>query len=233
MTTIRMHRGALPSPPEAIAAAPLFRPEREHAAALNYIVKPAQLSFWGNNHYSDCVTAEEAFAKACHNPEILISDAEAIDWARRHNMLNGAVISTVLQTMTNDGFRQGGHVYDDGPHFTVDRTNHGHLQNAITVGPVKLGIAADQLNHVYDWRNGWFATGFHNDSKEDHCVALCGFGTLGWLAQQLGVAVPHGVNGNSDGYAMFTWSTIGIIDIPSMLAITQEAWLRNPTTIIR
>ena len=31
---------------------------------------------------------------------------------------------------------------------------------------------------------------------------------------------------------MFTWNTIGIIDVPSMLAITHEAWLRNPTTVI-
>jgi hypothetical protein len=31
---------------------------------------------------------------------------------------------------------------------------------------------------------------------------------------------------------LFTWNSIGIIDVPSMLAITQEAWLRNPTTVI-
>ena len=32
---------------------------------------------------------------------------------------------------------------------------------------------------------------------------------------------------------MFTWDSIGIIDVPSMIAITQEAWLRQPTTAIR
>lgn len=31
---------------------------------------------------------------------------------------------------------------------------------------------------------------------------------------------------------MFTWNSIGIIDTPSMRAITHEAWLRQPTTIV-
>ena len=132
-----------------------------------------------------------------------------------------------------DGFKQDGHIYDDGQHYSVNWISQVVLEGAIQQGPVKLGIAADQLNGVYDWRNGWFATGFHHDSKEDHSVSLCGYGTLGWLAQQLGVQVPHGVNGGSPGYAMFSWSTIGIIDVPSLIAITQEAWLRVPTTVIR
>ena len=32
---------------------------------------------------------------------------------------------------------------------------------------------------------------------------------------------------------MFTWDSIGIIDVPSMIAVTHEAWLRQPTTVIR
>jgi hypothetical protein len=31
---------------------------------------------------------------------------------------------------------------------------------------------------------------------------------------------------------MFTWDSIGIIDVPSMLAVTQEAWLRTPITLV-
>ena len=34
------------------------------------------------------------------------------------------------------------------------------------------------------------------------------------------------------GYALFTWDSIGIIDVPSMIAITSEAWFRQPTTVI-
>jgi hypothetical protein len=34
----------------------------------NFIILPQKISFWGNYSDGDCVTAEEAFAKACrHN----------------------------------------------------------------------------------------------------------------------------------------------------------------------
>jgi hypothetical protein len=45
-------------------------------------------------------------------------------------------------------------------------------------------------------------------------------------------SVLQGVDGSKPGYAMFTWGSIGIIDVPSMVAITHEAWLRTPTTIV-
>jgi hypothetical protein len=32
---------------------------------------------------------------------------------------------------------------------------------------------------------------------------------------------------------MFTWGSIGIIDRASMIAITNEAWLRMPTTVLQ
>jgi hypothetical protein len=53
------------------------------------------------------------------------------------------------------------------------------------------------------------------------------------LASQLKVTLPAGAVGTTPGYGLFTWDTIGIIDHPSMLAITHEAWLRNPTTIVK
>ncbi len=81
--------------------------------------------------------------------------------------------------------------------------------------------------------SGWFATGYHSDANEDHCVTLCGYGPMSWLAQQLHVQVPHGVDGTKPGYALFTWDSIGIIDAPSMNAITHEAWLRRPTTVTK
>ena len=190
----------------------------------------------GNADHKDCVTAEEAFAKACHNPEIFISDADVIAWAERHGVLEGAYLTDVMTWMQNDGFVEGSFVYDDGPHFSVNWTNTGVLQSAICSGPVKIGIAADQIETAYfstGGRSGWFATRFHADNNEDHCVSLCGYGTMSWLAQQLGVEVPAGIDGTKPGYAMFTWDSIGIIDVPSMIAITHEAWLRQPTTVMR
>ncbi|HYB48571.1 MAG TPA: hypothetical protein VED20_14670, partial [Streptosporangiaceae bacterium] len=182
------------------------------------------------------MTAEEAFAKACNNPEIFISDNEVIAWATSHGVLNGAILTDVMTWMQNDGFTDGGIADDDGPYYSVDWTDAGTLQGAISQGPVKLGVAGDQLDGTW-WaaggsaaggRSGWFATGYHDDANEDHCVTLCGYGSISWLAQQLGVQVPAGIDGTQSGYAMFTWDSIGIIDVPSMIAITHEAWLRQP-----
>ena len=229
-------RGAIPTPRSVLAAATPYVPLP--GAPLTFLAKPNQISFWGNYDHGDCVTAEEAFAKACNNPEIFISDTEVMAWATSHGVLEGANLLTVLQWMQNAGFVQSGEMYDDGSHVTVDWTNASTMQSAICQGPVKLGVAGDQLNTVW-WAAGsssaggktWFGTGFQSDMNEDHCVALCGYGTINWLAQQLGVSVPATVDGTAQAYAMFTWDSIGIIDEKSMVAITQEAWLRKPTTV--
>ena len=224
-------RGAFPSPRSVLAAA---HPHvATYAAPPSLITIPPQISMWGNDVHGDCVTAEEAFAKACNSPEIFITENEVITWATSHGVLEGAYLTQVMQWMQNAGFTQTGYTYDDGPYFSVDWTTPGTLQSAISNGPVKLGIAANQLDAA--WRStggttGWFATGFQPDAGEDHCVTLCGYGTIAWLAQQLKVQVPGGIDGTKQGYAMFTWNSIGIIDQPSMVAITHEAWLRQPTT---
>ena len=225
-------RGAIPSPRHVLSAA------MPHIASAptppTYLVLPAQLSFWGNDKDGDCVTAEEAYAKACHQPEIFITDQTAIGWATANNYMNGAVISDAIHVMQNSGFSQDGNIYCDGGANTVDWTNAPLLTNAISQGPVKIGIAADQLDPVVSpGTNGWFATGFHPDSTEDHCVSLSGYGSIDWLAEQLGVRVPSSLDGSQPGYALFTWNSVGIIDLPSLTAITHEAWLRLPTTTIR
>jgi hypothetical protein len=226
-------RGATPSPRSRLAGA------MPHLIVgptpPQFLYDPAKLSFWGNNQYGDCVTAEEAFAKSCHVPEIFISDQEVEDWAKQHNVLNGATLVEVLDWMVAKGFARDGRIYDDGPFNSVNWTHPAILQNAIAHGPVKIGIAANQLETVWQShpKNGWFATGFKQDNAEDHCVSLCGYGTFAWLAGKLKAQVPSGVDGATPGYALFTWDTIGIIDNPSMVAITHEAWLRNPTTIVK
>lgn len=235
-------RGAIPTPRNLLAAAMPYMArglEGAPAAAANFIRIPKKISMWGNYSNGDCVTAEEAFAKACNTPEIFIPDPTVIAWATAHNVLNGANLHEVMVWMQTGGFAQAGHTYDDGSILSVDWMNAAVLNQAISEGPVKIGIAADQL--LATWRaaggsqnggkSGWFATGYHKDTAEDHCVSLCGYGTMTWLAGQLHVSVPAGVNGANPGYALFTWDSIGIIDIPSMLAITEEAWLRNPTTV--
>src|SRR5271156_92324 len=229
-------RGARPSPRHRLASA---MPHRIVGATPPQILwNPAKLSMWLNDVDGDCVTAEEAFAKACWVPEIFITDATVGAWATKNGVLNGADLTSVLDLMQNAGFPQDGQIYNDGPFSSVDWTNTAALQNAIAQGPVKIGVAADQLENIVPNppTNGWVATGFTADGNEDHCVSLCGYGTILWLAQKLAGpgGVPEGlaiVDGAQPGYAMFTWDSIGIIDVPSMLAITGEAWLRNPVTV--
>ncbi|MGG9959986.1 hypothetical protein [Ferruginibacter sp. SUN106] len=229
----KMPRGAQPSPRYKLAEA---SPHQIIGLTPdNYLHVAQNLSFWGNNIYGDCVTAEEAFAKGCGNPEVFIPEQLAIDWASDNGFLNGAVISEVLDRMTKVGFRINDSTYNDGNFNGVNWTNTSVLHNAIAMAPVKIGIAADQLEIAYHRRPtnaGWFATGFSPEANEDHCISLCGYGTLAWLASQFHVTLPSGLNGQDIGYAFFTWNSIGIIDRNSMLAITHEAWLRNPTTQI-
>ncbi|MEN9303790.1 MAG: hypothetical protein RL264_2219 [Bacteroidota bacterium] len=222
-----MKRGAIASPRHLLAAASPHQLLGNTPPQFLYL--PAQLSNWGNDQYGDCVSAEEAFNKACNNPEIFIPRDLVIDWATQNGYLNGAVLVNVLQTMQNNGFVLDGTTYNDGPYSSVNWHDNLLLQNAISnLGTVKLGVAAEDFG-FWTGKNGWFATGLPSGKQEDHCVSLCGYGTFQWLANQLNVQVPSGIDPNQMGYAMFTWGTIGIIDIPSLLNITYEAWVRNPT----
>ena|SRR5271166_3215665 len=76
-------RGALPTPRSVLASATPYA--ALVGAPPDYILVPPKISMWGNDVHGDCVTAEEAFAKACYQPEIFVSDQEVInpDYARR------------------------------------------------------------------------------------------------------------------------------------------------------
>jgi hypothetical protein len=133
--------------------------------------------------------------------------------------------------MISDGITSGGNTYKDGPYQAVDWTNDAVLSSAIYTGPVKIGVAAGQLENAVGDSNGWILTGACMDQNIDHAVCLCGFGTAKDLCAMLKVPVPASLNPTTRCYLLFTWSTIGVIDRNSMLAITGEAWLRNPTTV--
>lgn len=224
-------RGALPSPRHRLAAAaPHFI---TGPTPKQFLWKPAQLSMWLNDEDGDCVTAEEAFAKGC-SPGTFITDATVLAWAQKNNVLNGTELTTVLDFMQSAGFPQDGKLYNDGPFSSVDWTNSDALQNAISLGPVKIGVAADQLENAVPSppSNGWWANNFVKDTNIDHCVSLPGFGTARWLLDQLAPNVEYGGDPDEPAYALFTWRSIGVITAASMIAITGEAWLRSPTTVI-
>jgi hypothetical protein len=137
--------------------------------------------------------------------------------------------------MEQNGFHQDGHVHNDGPCYALNWEDPGIMTGSIAEGPVKIGVGHEQLYATWErnhGRKGWIATGYHADISGDHVASLCGYGTIDWLANQLGAQVPAGVDKAARGYAIFSWNSIGIIDDQSMRAITTEAWLRRPTTII-
>lgn len=235
-------RGAIPSPRHKLAAAVPHR--IVGPTPIQFLWSPTQLSMWDNDVDGVCVTAEEALKCSC-SPKVFITDDTVIAWATKNSVLNGADLTQVLDLMQSGGFPQDGVIYNDGPYTSVDWTNSTALQNAIAQGPVKIGVAADQLENAAPEPPvmGWLATGFAADANEDHCVSLVGFGTIAWLsgqiqllAQKLGLQAlqlpDDGMNVTQQAYALFTWKSIGIIDVPSLLAICGEAWLRNPSTLV-
>lgn len=231
-TGIAFPRGATPTPSHVLLAAEPYTQGRElHAPPSQLAYVPARLSYWGNDYHGICVTAEEAFTKACYEPTIFLSDDIVIQWARARGVLNGASLDEVLDAMRGDGFRVGSQRYDDGAKLVVDYSNESALRSALAQGPVKIAIAADALPSGAGNRSGWYVVGGPRYRSTDHCVALCGYGSAAYLYQRLGVAVPSGLDGAKQGYLLFTWSTIGFVDHAWLMGTCQEAWVRDPSTV--
>jgi len=246
--TKRLPRGAIPSPRHELAAAMPHVPDPKISVPPSFLMWPVQMSSWDNYHYGDCVSAEEAFAKACVAPKPFIPLATVVAWARTHGYLNGAYLTAVMTTMQTHGFPFNNKTYDDGPYQAVNWHNPAILASAIySHGPVKIGVAAEHFQSaapgqhgvVTPGTSGWAMYNYPRMSShdEDHCVSLCGYGNL---AQLVGHFKEHNVTvhppaGMPPGpcCAMFTWNSIGIIDAQSLLNMTFEAWIRIPVTIVK
>ncbi len=222
-------RGAKPSPPHKIFSTP--RHHAVKAAPPNVAYIPKKLSFLGNNQYGDCVTAEEGFALQCNN--VPISDNDVISCARQNGDLNGADLQDVMQKMARSGMKcqADGHTYTDGGFSSVDFTSDSSLQNAIAVGPVKIAIDANALPSGAGNQMGWYAVGGGRYPNTDHCVSLPGYAaTADWFYQQIGMPCPAKLVGKP-GYALYTWATIGWVDLAWIKGTTVEAYIRNPCNI--
>jgi hypothetical protein len=259
--TIKIPRGAIPTPRNEIAASEPYRPEgapevfvpggelprpnQELAAAQPYravgappesfIAWPIEPGYWGSDQASNSSWAEEAFAKACAEPRVFIPADLVLSTSRKCGSSNFAEF---LQT---HGFEMDRKAYLDGPFRSVDWMNEAVLSGAIaTTGPVKIGIASANLafgaqGQVTPGTSGWAIYGLPKGQPENHCASLCGYGPLAALSDLFD---RHGINVNLPAgmpaglcYAMFTWGSIGIVDRQSLINITGEAWVRNPTTI--
>lgn len=226
----KLLRGAKPTPRHKLAAATPHVTTR--AALLQVAYVPKQLSYWLNDQYGDCVTAEEAFNKDVSGE--LIQDAVVEAWANKNGFLNGAMLTDVMDTMAKAGFSQSGSTYGDGAYTSVDYSNEANLQSALSIAPVKIGIDADALPSGAGNGNGWSSFGgtVGQFNSEDHCVSLCGYGPAAWLFAQLGKPLPDGVDGIKVCYLLFTWSSIGVVDHAWIMSTCGEAWLRNPSSTV-
>ena len=220
--------GARPSPRFRLLLARPF--VRVKAAPPQVAYVPSQLDPWGNQQYGDCVTAEEAFKCATYVPEIFIPPSVVIDWARRHGVLNGAALTDVLDAMQRDGFQVGGQRYNSGPYQGVNYNDPVTLQSAIATGPVKIAIASSSLPRGAGQQQGWYAFGGGRNPNTDHCVSVAGYGPTEWLYQQLGVPLPGPAAGRQ-GYLIYTWATIGVVDQAWLNGTCVEAWVRDPDTV--
>jgi hypothetical protein len=240
--TKRLPRGAIPSPRHELAAATPHVPDPNVTAPASLLLWPTQMSSWNNYVYGDCVSAEEAFAKATAAPQTFIPESTVVAWATANGYLNGATLTSVMRTMQTQGFPLNGSAYNDGPYQSVDWTNDATLQSAIaTMGPVKIGVGAEDFQTNADGAvtpgtSGWTMYNYPPNQPEDHCVSLCGYGTLADLVtlfanQGVTITPSAGMPGGT-WYALFTWNSIGIVDRQSLLNMTYEAWARNPVTTV-
>jgi hypothetical protein len=230
--------GEFPTPNHELAAAQPYR--TAEAAPESFIAWPIEIGFWGDEKATNSIWAEEAFAKACAEPaelKVFIPTDVLLFTSRQCGSSNFAAF------MQTHGFQMAGKAYLDGPFNSVDWTNVATLNGAIAnVGPVKIGVASANLarnpqGQVTPGTSGWAIYGLATGQPENHCASLCGYGPLPALVD---LFERHGVHVNLPPgmptglcYAMFTWGSIGIVDRQSLMNITGEAWVRNPTTIVK
>ena len=227
--------GDFPSSNQELAAAPPYKPAG--AAPESFLAWPQETAQWWSGPAVPSSCTEEAFAKACATPGVLLP----VDVVLLAEQQCGS--SNFAEFLQTQGFPLDGKTYLDGPFYSVDWTNAAALQGAIAhAGPVKIGIASANLASSGQGQgtpgaSGWVIWGLPKDLSEDRFASLCGYGiqsALVELFERHGVVVhvppemPAGLC-----YAMFTGGSIGIIDSQSLLNITGEAWVRNPTTITR
>lgn len=233
-------RGLTPTPRHILIKSPQFKPKLI-AVPAQFGMVPVQMSMWGNSQYGDCVTAEEACAKACQAnggpPGVFVSEDAVVQWAAQNGYRDGANLPPVMDSMGKSGFPSPtitSQLLNDGSYVSVDYSTVSVLQSAIYIGPVKVGIDADALPSSAGNQNGWYATGGSPQqfNSEDHCIPLLAYGSAQYIYNLMNVPLPSALQPTQLGYMAFTWSTLGFVDQAWVMSTMGEAWVRNPTTIL-
>lgn len=234
-TEIFVPSGEFPTPNHEIASAHPFRAGA--GAPESFIAWPVEIGSWGRETSISSTWAEEAFAKACAEPKVLIP-TNAVEAAARE--CGSSNFSAFMQT---HGFQMEGKTYLDGQFNSIDWTNSLALNGAIaSLGAVKIGIGTANFSSGATGRvtpdaSGWAIYGLPAGQPETQFASLCGYGPLLGLIELFG---RHGVTISLPPrmptglcYAMFVSNSIGIIDRESLMNIIGEAWARIPTTITK
>ena len=224
-------RAVLPSPNHELAAAPPYRCTQ--TPPESFIAWPARIGSWGNETSAGSSWSEEAFTKACSQPRVIIPDRDVLLAAQRCGSSNFA------EFMQKRGFEVNGRFLRDGPFNAVDWTNLTTLHGAVAhAGPVKVGLAGTDLKsgRMTPGVSGWAVCDLAPAEGGDECGSVFGYGPLKRL---VAIFARHGVEVDlppgmpaGDCYAIFVMGSVGIMDRESLLNITDEAWVRVPTTII-
>lgn len=223
--------GLIPTPPEVQANVARFCAADERAAIPTAVAFNPKLQMWGNDQYGDCVSAQEAFAKACCG--IQIPDDGLITWAGNHDLLNGAMLTDVMDLLAKDPFVLNDHKYGDGPYQSVDYKDESAVCAAIATFKAPLNIAIDHsaLPSGAGNQMGWYSLDVSGSyTTYDHCVGISGYGPAKFMFPLYGAQVPTGVDPEKIVFGLFTWKTIGLVDVSWFQAACSEMYVRNPTT---
>ncbi len=224
--------GVLPTADSDLAAA---RPYRQAGPAPDcFVTWPIGLAPWCSDGAG--FWAEEAFAKACSDPGLVIP----VNAVREAAQACGP--SNCGEFMQRRGFQVAGRSWLDGRFLSLDWTDPAALHGAITdFGPAKIGVVSAGLEgRVTPGVSGWTICelGVGQAAQASQLWAsLCGYGLLSTLVQMVSrrgiqVAVPPSMPADLC-YAIFVQDSIGFIDRSSLMNIIGEAWVRDPTTIVR
>jgi hypothetical protein len=192
---------------------------------------PTDLSYTGQP-VGDCVACmiangKKALTTSNGAPEIDIPAVNTVSWyfGQTGGQDIGLNIPDAMTAFQTTGMADAsGKIRIGGPNAVIDWSNETELRQAIALFKiVALGVAADQLQQAAGETSGWTLTGAQHDPNLDHCVFLLGYGAPSYLAGQLGVPMPGGLNPSGIYYALYTWATVGIVDFSSVRAITGEA----------
>lgn len=109
------------------------------------------------------------------------------------------------------------------------KLNERHAGNRQVNNHKVISVQSSGREDVYDLT----VDDYHNFALSagvfvHNCVSLHGYGPTSELFRALNVTAPS--NAPANGYYLYTWSTIGVVDHAWLLNTCVEAWVRNPTT---